>query len=190
MSDTRSYNVGESDYSKHKIQPWDIWLEYNLNPWDADIVKRVLRNKQEPGKTPDESRILDYEKIKHVCDERIRQLKEKEGIDCAVAQARDEPKEWVCTHPGRRVLAQRWLAACTTWDAEKEYHVVEIPENLQEAWFVSLRDLGLEVLDKTNEGVYELGIEDRHVLLYFAENGTLRSAYLHAILSDIAEGEL
>ena len=41
----QSYNVGKSDYSKHTIQPWDIWKEYNLNPWDADIVKRVLRSK-------------------------------------------------------------------------------------------------------------------------------------------------
>ena len=64
---TREYNVGMSDYSNHKIQPWDIWLEYNLNPWDADIVKRILRRK------PNERR-LDYEKIKHICDERIRQI--------------------------------------------------------------------------------------------------------------------
>jgi hypothetical protein len=65
--ETRSHHIGESDYSRHAIQPWDIWLEYDLNPWDADIVKRVLRKK--PGQ-----RRLDYEKIKHVCDERIRQL--------------------------------------------------------------------------------------------------------------------
>jgi hypothetical protein len=65
-----SYNVGESNYSTHAIQPWHIWLEYNLNPWDADIVKRVLRDK------PDENR-LDYEKIKHICDERIRQIDEE-----------------------------------------------------------------------------------------------------------------
>ncbi len=65
----RKYNVGLSDYAKHKIQPWDIWIEYGLNPWDADIIKRVLRNKK------DESRILDYEKIIHVCKERIRQEK-------------------------------------------------------------------------------------------------------------------
>jgi hypothetical protein len=67
--DIRSHNIGASDYSKYKIQPWDIWLEYNLNPWDADIVKRVLRNK--PGE-----RRLDYEKIIHVCQERIRQIDE------------------------------------------------------------------------------------------------------------------
>ena len=66
--ETRSYNVGKSDYSKHIIQPWSIWLDYNLNPWDADIVKRVLRKKE------GELRVLDYEKIIHICKERIRQL--------------------------------------------------------------------------------------------------------------------
>lgn len=64
----RSYNVGKSDYSKHAIQPWDIWKEYNLNPWDADIVKRVLRSKE------GEARTLDYEKIIHICKYRIAQL--------------------------------------------------------------------------------------------------------------------
>jgi len=66
--DVRSYNVGQSDYAKRRIQPWDIWLEYKLNPWDADIVKRVLRIKNT------DSRKLDYEKIIHICKERIRQI--------------------------------------------------------------------------------------------------------------------
>lgn len=70
-SETRNYNVGKSDYAKHKIQPWDIWKEYNLNPWDADIVKRVLRTKE------GEERSLDYEKIIHICRERIRQIAEE-----------------------------------------------------------------------------------------------------------------
>jgi len=73
LDEVRSYHVGNSDYSKHKIQPWDIWLEYNLNPWDADIIKRVLRQKQ------GDSRQMDYEKIIHICQERIRQLKLKEN---------------------------------------------------------------------------------------------------------------
>ena len=67
-SDVRGHNVGSSDYSKHEIQPWDIWIEYRLNPWDADIIKRVLRKK---GTDP---RRLDYEKIIHICQERIRQI--------------------------------------------------------------------------------------------------------------------
>lgn len=67
-NDVRKSNVGTSDYSKHLIQPWAIWQEYNLNPWDADIVKRVLRNKI------GDTRRMDYEKIIHICQERLRQL--------------------------------------------------------------------------------------------------------------------
>lgn len=75
----RDKNVGTSDYSKHSIQPWQIWIEYHLNPFDADIVKRVLRRKDEGGMTKVQSRRLDYEKIIHVCQERINQL--DEGLD-------------------------------------------------------------------------------------------------------------
>ena len=73
--DDRDYNIGNSDYSEHVIQPWSIWMDYNLNAWDADIVKRILRTKKEEGKNEKESRIMDYEKIIHICKERIRQLK-------------------------------------------------------------------------------------------------------------------
>ena len=69
----RDYNVGDSDYSKHEIQPWDIILEYKLNFFDGDIIKRVLRKKY------NNPRRLDYEKIIHVCKERIRQI--DEGIE-------------------------------------------------------------------------------------------------------------
>lgn len=75
----RNHNVGNSDYSKHKIQPWDIWIEYKLNPFDADIVKRILRKKSEPGMNEQESRKMDYQKIIHICQERIRQI--DEGIE-------------------------------------------------------------------------------------------------------------
>ena len=65
----RSYNVGKSNYSKHVI-----WQDYDLNPWDADIVKRILRTKVEEGLTETEARIMDYKKIIHICQERLRQL--------------------------------------------------------------------------------------------------------------------
>lgn len=73
-NDVRKYNVGASDYSTHIIQPWAIWIDYNLNAWDADIVKRILRTKKEKGLSEKEARILDYNKIIHICNERIRQL--------------------------------------------------------------------------------------------------------------------
>ena len=63
-----TYNIGNSDYAKHSIQPWQIWEVYGLNPWDADIVKRVLRNKK------GEDRRMDYEKIIHICQKRIEQI--------------------------------------------------------------------------------------------------------------------
>ena len=73
-NETRKTNVGNSNYAKHLIQPWSIWIDYNLNAWDADIVKRVLRTKSEPGISEKEARIMDYNKIIHICKERIRQL--------------------------------------------------------------------------------------------------------------------
>ena len=73
--DIRSYNVGESNYSKHIIQPWSIWLDYpELTSFDHDIIKRILREKEEPGFTKLNSRIKDYKKIIHIAKERIRQL--------------------------------------------------------------------------------------------------------------------
>lgn len=68
--DIRSFNIGNSNYSKHLIQPWAIWIDYpELTSWDHDVIKRILRTKQ------GESRIMDYEKIIHDLQERIRQLK-------------------------------------------------------------------------------------------------------------------
>lgn len=71
-NEVRKGNEGTSDYSDHVIQPWAIWQEYDLNPWDADIVKRVLRKKST------DSRAMDYRKIIHICKERLRQLGESE----------------------------------------------------------------------------------------------------------------
>lgn len=76
-NNVRDHNIGTSDYSTHVIQPWAIWLDWHLNPWDADIVKRVLRNKL------GESRKQDYEKIIHICQERIRQLETEIGTQTA-----------------------------------------------------------------------------------------------------------
>ena len=74
--DIRSFNIGNSDYSRHTIQPWSIWLDYpELTSWDHDIIKRVLRTKK------GETRTMDYEKIIHDCNERIRQIKLEQEYD-------------------------------------------------------------------------------------------------------------
>lgn len=82
----QSYNVGKSDYAKHAIQPWDIWKEYNLNPWDADIVKRVLRSKE------GEERTLDYEKIIHICKYRIAELSKEVSKETKVVAPAEAEK--------------------------------------------------------------------------------------------------
>nr|DAG11477.1 MAG TPA: hypothetical protein [Caudoviricetes sp.] len=82
----QSYNVGKSDYAKHAIQPWDIWKEYNLNPWDADIVKRVLRTKE------GEPRTVDYEKIIHICKYRIAELSKEVLKETKVVAPVEEEK--------------------------------------------------------------------------------------------------
>ena len=76
INDVRSYNVGASNYATNgtKYQPWDFWIKFRLNPWDADITKRVLRIKKTDG------RLLDYKKIKHICLERIRQFQNNENV--------------------------------------------------------------------------------------------------------------
>lgn len=77
-SEVRQYNVGASNYSskEHVIQSWTLWLDYpNLTPFDHDIVKRVLREK------PTDGRKLDYQKIIHICKERIRQIDELNEIN-------------------------------------------------------------------------------------------------------------
>ena len=74
----RNHNIGNSNYSSMPkgYQPWDLWKIFHMNPFDADILKRLLRTKVEPGMTPQESRKLDYQKIIHICQERINQINE------------------------------------------------------------------------------------------------------------------
>lgn len=71
----RTGNIGRSNYASSGalIQPWSYILDHKLNYWEGDIIKRVTRTKAEPGISKAESRILDLNKIKHICDELIRQ---------------------------------------------------------------------------------------------------------------------
>ena len=65
----RNYNVGESDYSKHEYQVWDVWRDFELNPWEADIVKRALRHKKGEEN--------DVKKINHILNEMMSQTNNK-----------------------------------------------------------------------------------------------------------------
>lgn len=80
-NNVRSHNVGKSNYYKKLIQPWTVWLDYSeLTAWDYDIIKRVLRIKDEEGMSENEARKMDYEKIIHNCQERIRQIDIEENV--------------------------------------------------------------------------------------------------------------
>ena len=58
-----SYNVGESNYAEMSIQPWEIFEAHpQLNYWECDIIKRLLRSKKT------DSRMLDLLKIKHLTE--------------------------------------------------------------------------------------------------------------------------
>lgn len=90
----RAKNIGASNYSEHTIQPYSIWIDWDLNPWDADIIKRVLRTKK------GDSRKMDYEKIIHICQERIRQIESKEKNSCIIEHK--TPRygcEYLCIKP-------------------------------------------------------------------------------------------
>lgn len=147
-ADTRSHNVGASDYSKHLFQPWTAWIEYNLNAFDADILKRVLRTKE------GEDRITDYEKIIHICQERIRQLKfEKEHIPSESVREEDkqirkgdvfECIEHVIMHDGEVAYRKGKAYAseidgCITDEKHSENHEWSIQEDDEDNWWKYFR---------------------------------------------------
>lgn len=92
----RSHNVGKSNYSERLIQPWTIWLSYpELTSFDHDILKRVLRTKD------GDSRRMDYEKIIHICEERIRQIDVVERYKSEVIDNKKRiayPRKVLCTN--------------------------------------------------------------------------------------------
>jgi hypothetical protein len=105
QNDVRSHNVGKSNYSKKTIQPWTVWLDYEeLTPWDYDIIKRILRTKEEEGMSENEARKMDYEKIIHNCQERIRQ------IDLEIRYKNENAKnETRAIYPRKVLCANTWI---------------------------------------------------------------------------------
>lgn len=105
QNDVRSHNVGKSNYSKKTIQPWTVWLDYEeLTPWDYDIIKRVLRIKEEEGMSANEARKMDYEKIIHICNERIRQI---DVVERYKSEVIDNEKR--VTYPIKVLCTKTWL---------------------------------------------------------------------------------
>lgn len=42
------------------MQPWDVWKAFDLDPWEANLIKYVLR----AGKKPGESKLKDLKKAR------------------------------------------------------------------------------------------------------------------------------
>jgi hypothetical protein len=48
--------VGGDHYIQHgRMQPWEIWKHYKLNPWEASAIKYILRRK-DPAKRSEDLR--------------------------------------------------------------------------------------------------------------------------------------
>ncbi len=56
----RHGQVGGDHYRIHKIQPWDIWEEYNLDPWRANTLKYLLRAGDKGPAVQDLKKALHY----------------------------------------------------------------------------------------------------------------------------------
>ena len=59
-----TYQVGGSHYSKHKIQPWHIIEEYDLNFWEGNVIKYIVRRKGD--------RLTEFKKAKHYLEYLIK----------------------------------------------------------------------------------------------------------------------
>lgn len=74
--------IGGDHYKKHTIQPWHIWEDYNMNPWQANALKYLLRynDKDKP--------LEDLYKCKHYIDYLISNL-ENEHVQHQGKQIKD-----------------------------------------------------------------------------------------------------
>ncbi|MBQ8520022.1 MAG: hypothetical protein IJ456_01290 [Bacteroides sp.] len=151
-SEAMSYNVGASDYSKHRIQPWDIWEEYGLNPWDADIIKRVLRTKA------GEDRKLDYEKIIHICKKRIEQLENGVQVDKVFPPVDDLQVRIILEEGG--ILPQKATDGSAGYDLFAPEHVVINPgRNLVKLNFRLALPKGIGATPESRSGFTLKGFE-------------------------------
>jgi|PlaIllAssembly_1097288.scaffolds.fasta_scaffold2039781_1 hypothetical protein len=64
---TRNEQVGGDHYTKHKVQPWDVIDEYQLNFWLGNVIKYILRHQDKNG-------IEDLRKALHYLQHEIERL--------------------------------------------------------------------------------------------------------------------
>lgn len=162
-----SYNIGASDYSKHHIQPWDIWEEYNLNPWDADIIKRVLRTKA------GEERKLDYQKIIHICQKRIEQLENGLQANYFLPLANDYQVQIILEEGG--ILPQKATDGSAGYDLFAPEHVVINPgRNLVKLNFRLALPRGIGATANSRSGFTLKGFEGYSSKEYYRTDNELK----------------
>lgn len=63
----RKKQIGGSHYNSHVIQPWDVIIEYNLNYFEGNALKYLLRRKTD--RKEDLTKALHYlEQAIHLLD--------------------------------------------------------------------------------------------------------------------------
>ena len=74
MSEANKVQVGGDHYRKYgDIQPWDLYVPWNLNPFQAAVLKYVVRYRDKEG-------IKDLEKAKHYLDKLIEIERAKNAL--------------------------------------------------------------------------------------------------------------
>lgn len=79
----RDRQVGGNHYKIHAIEPWDIIEEFNLNFWEGNAIKYILRDKG--------SRIEDLKKAIHYLEYELERLEES-ALDEDGAQGAIDPQ--------------------------------------------------------------------------------------------------
>ena len=69
-----SAQYGGTHYKDRKIQPWEIWAEYNMDGWEASATKYLLRYKYK-GKP-----LEDLYKLKHNVEYLIAREERKQNV--------------------------------------------------------------------------------------------------------------
>lgn len=68
----KDIQIGGDHYKKHTLQPWDVWEAFNLDAFEASVIKYLLRWKDKGG-------VQDLEKAQHTLGFYIEMQKKKKG---------------------------------------------------------------------------------------------------------------
>lgn len=74
-----SKQIGGDHYVRCSIQPWEIIERNELNFWEGNIVKYVLRHRMKDGKR-------DLEKARHYLEYLINQYERKENVQANTSE--------------------------------------------------------------------------------------------------------